>query len=333
MQPRTIISAAVATIALSAPLAAASLTDTFTSFYVFGDSLSDDGSNVGLFTDGTVWATPILDEFDAAGLDARNFAHGGANLLTVSPEAIVLDMEEQIGAFATHLALNPDPTNTNMLASVWIGGNDVVPAVLGAYDSAASLFGFSSAVDLLAGAYKQSLEALIGLGVDNFLVFDIPDVGDTPLVRRLTELNPPAPGELSLSQGATLVTQAINSAFDMVRDAIVDAAPDNAKPMFFEVSAFALSDDLRSNPALFGASAAGPCQNVTFGGQVIQLASGDPCSETTYWDGFHPTGNVHAFIETEVRSTLQPIPLPAAGWLLIGGLGGLALLRRRAATA
>lgn len=321
---RTFIAATALAATLSAPVAASSLTDKFTSFYVFGDSLSDDGSNVGLFTDVEVWAEPILDEFAAAGLDAINYAHAGANLLTVSPEAVVADLAEQIAEFGAYTLSNPDPSNTNSLASLWIGGNDVVPALLGYYDAAAAGLGFGSAVELLADAYKQSIEGLIALGIDNFLVFDIPDVGDTPLLLALEAF----PQFAGASTGATLLTQAINGAFDEVRDAILAASPEGAKPVFYEIEAFALSDDLRDNPELFGASSAGPCQNVIFEGNIIQLASGDPCSETTYWDGFHPTYNVHSYITGEVRDTLQPVPLPAAGWLLLAGVGGLFASRR-----
>ena len=34
---------------------------------------------------------------------------------------------------------------------------------------------------------------------------------------------------------------------------------------------------------------------------------------------------------TESTNTTTPIPLPAAGWMLLAGLGGLAAMRRRAA--
>ena len=54
------------------------------------------------------------------------------------------------------------------------------------------------------------------------------------------------------------------------------------------------------------------------------------CATTTFWDPFHPTGLIHSYVTDEVRNAyLAPVPLPAAGWMLLAGLGGLAALRRR----
>lgn len=43
------------------------------------------------------------------------------------------------------------------------------------------------------------------------------------------------------------------------------------------------------------------------------------------------SAEVFAEISTSAVSSVAPIPLPAAGWLLVAGLGGLAALRRRGA--
>lgn len=42
----------------------------------------------------------------------------------------------------------------------------------------------------------------------------------------------------------------------------------------------------------------------------------------------HVSGSTTEFASFEA-STVAPIPLPAAGWLLLGGLGGLAAMRRK----
>ncbi|MFX0547386.1 VPLPA-CTERM sorting domain-containing protein [Roseovarius sp. S1116L3] len=44
--------------------------------------------------------------------------------------------------------------------------------------------------------------------------------------------------------------------------------------------------------------------------------------------GYASDGGFEEFA-TEVKTPLAPVPLPAAGWLLIAGLGGLAAVRRR----
>jgi phospholipase/lecithinase/hemolysin len=53
------------------------------------------------------------------------------------------------------------------------------------------------------------------------------------------------------------------------------------------------------------------------------------CTQTTFWDPFHPTGSLHDFVANEVRAAgIAPVPLPAAGWMLLAALGALGFWRR-----
>lgn len=62
----------------------------------------------------------------------------------------------------------------------------------------------------------------------------------------------------------------------------------------------------------------------------------DCASEVAYfdafmWDSYLETGTLGGALShiTLIDGDTTPIPLPAAGWLLLGGLGGLAAMRRR----
>ena len=94
---------------------------------------------------------------------------------------------------------------------------------------------------------------------------------------------------------------------------------------------------------LFGNSRGGSDDQVTItlGNQVLVLsniASADDVSQT--WT-FTTTGGVLSFENTGgdnigavlSSATLSAVPVPAAGFLLVGALGGLAALRRRKARA
>lgn len=301
----------------TAPAMASSITDTFTSFWILGDSLSDDG-NRGRATDGLLWNEPIQDEFEAAGSPHANLAYGGANVVPMG-EPGILDLPQQVGALSAFQSSFGDTP----LVSLWIGGNDAVPIALNGYAQTPEQFAdMDFSLNLTVEIYRQSLLALVGLGVSDFLVFELPDVGDTPFVQAF------ATAGFVDAADVTDASKDLNSAFDAVHDTIAATVPGIN---FYKVAVFDLSDDLRDNPELFGATEVGPCAPTFFQGSLFIPAASDDCTKTTYWDGFHPTENVHLVLTDLARDALHPIPLPASAFLLLAGLGGLGLIRRRAA--
>jgi hypothetical protein len=60
------------------------------------------------------------------------------------------------------------------IVSVWIGGNDI-----GAFTSGLS-------PDTSVAAYASALSRIVGTGVSDLLLFEIPDVGFTPLLQDFT---------------------------------------------------------------------------------------------------------------------------------------------------
>jgi phospholipase/lecithinase/hemolysin len=182
------------------------------------------------------------------------------------------------------------------IVSVWIGGNDI-----GAFTSGLS-------PDTSVAAYASALSRIVGTGVSDLLLFEIPDVGFTPLLQDFT------PGaDTAAASGATAN---LNTAFF---DLVVASLPGSVSVT--RINTFDLTQIAYENPAFFGAASAGPC---TLSGQVL-----GECTQTTFWDPFHPTGSLHDFVANEVRAAgIAPVPLPAAGWMLLAALGALGFWRR-----
>lgn len=93
---------------------ASSVTDIYTSYYAFGDSLTDDGkfgmlappSLGGRFSNGPTYTEHIADQFIAAGLDTGNLALGGATggPVNLNPAGPLSTFGGQIATFTNTLA-------------------------------------------------------------------------------------------------------------------------------------------------------------------------------------------------------------------------------------
>lgn len=285
---------------------ATTLTDQFSSFWVLGDSLSAFAGETGApetarASDGPLWSEQIILDFDAADKDAESFARGAATA------GLGRDDPKDLAGQTEELLDEVDRFGDDPLVAIWIGGNDVRP-IIGGFPAQTS-----------EDVFRSTLEALIAVDVRDFLVFEVPDVGATPLVQNLPEGFP----EPDVFRD---VASDLNDRF-FGQDGVISELSPDVNVTFIET--FRLTQLALTDPGFFGAAAAGPCRiQDPASGQVVQLA---PCELTSFWDPFHPTTRLHSFVADEVRAAyVAPIPLPAAGWLLIAAVGGLVALRRRA---
>ncbi|RLJ51864.1 outer membrane lipase/esterase [Litoreibacter meonggei] len=304
----TVIAACVATSA-----AASTLTNTFTSFVVLGDSLSDNGNLpptaappppyfAGKFTNGDVWNEAIAAEFTAAGLLSQNFAFGGAK--TTSGGFAPPSLDEQVAL--TFSNIPPAALGDNPLFSIWAGANDIFGPLDAGTPELAPAIAEAAADNVAATIFDLSL-----LGVDDFLVFNLPDIGQTPSY----------PGDAD----ASLASAVFNT---KLADNILGLEAIGLN--IIEVDIASLFKDAVANPASYGLT------NVDDACVFNLFTTCDPNS-WLFWDTVHPTAFGHKIVETEVRAVLNAelsaVPVPAALPLLFAGIAALGLFGRRGKVA
>ena len=299
----------VACVALAAAPASAAV-------FAFGDSLSDLGNDRALtdgavpppsrymdgrFTNNGAW----LDYVAAAlGLQARasragfdpaaedqlvSFAYGGAGsgVSNLSPGGFpVPGLLGQVTEFAGSGAA----AGGDDLFIIWTGSNDY-------------LLGLADAPDQPVANIAGAVDALRGLGAQNFLIVNLPNLGDAPI---------------SLDNGAQAQLNELTAAHNAA------LAAELAEPgvTFFDVNA--LFQAALADPAAFGFTsglAAGPAAGCLF--------PPFDCSPVAYdgsffWDELHPSTAAHELI---AQAALEALGVPEPSALALLGLGLLALRR------
>ena len=312
--------ASAAAVALAAPAGAAPLSDTYSSLFVLGDSLSDDGNLFeatdgenppsppyfqGRFSDGPVFTDYLAQGFAVT----ENFAYGGAQ--AVPDDDAIPDLPEQLGFLAQ---VPPAAFGPNGLATLLLGANDLFAAIgTGAEESTARA---------AADAVVEGARTILGLGISKVAVLSLPRLDTTPLY---TLFQP------DLSDEALAAERAFNAALD------AGLAGLRAEGLDVErVDSQALFADLLADPATGIEEPVLPC---LFPSDEAAAAFGEPrlcdlaaeAPGRAFFDSVHPSAAVHeAFAErVEEALTPAPIPVPAAGLLLLAGLGALGAARRR----
>ncbi len=297
--------------------AAAETFDRYTSFWAFGDSLTDDGNLSaatggaapgapyfeGRFSNGPVWAEHIAEDFTNAGKTAENFAYGGAAVgpapLRPLPAPPVVDLDGQVGLFAE---ASPGRLGARPLASLWFGSNDLL--FNGVPNGDAKKVGRAAARGVASGALE-----LRDLGVRDVILFNLPALEKTPNYRIIN------PGG---AEQARKGTRAFNRTLARRADGLREAGM-----RVTEIDVFALFNELLDDPVKFGVvDARTPCYlpGVVFCGDTLAPL-------LAFFDPVHPNATIHAAVADAVRAEVAPVPLPAPALLLVGGLAALGLVR------
>jgi phospholipase/lecithinase/hemolysin len=321
------------------PVQASSL-NFFTSFWAFGDSLSDPGNlsaalePVGIdfppapyfegqFSNGPVWSDYIAKDFEKAGLATGNYAYGFAKALPspgVPPPLppFVLDLPQQIQQFA---AEDPGKLGQRPVASLLFGPNDIGYGGV----QTGTPEGVVAVATGAANAVADGVLTLKGLGIKDVLLFYIPPLDLIPGFALLPE--PPNPG---LSQLAGLGSVTFNAALHGRIPGLVDAGIN-----VMTVDLYGLFLALVDDPTQFGVlDAKHPCFTLLpeLGGPgFLPYCSPEKAPLFAFWDQSHPNSVIHEQIAGIVKQQVAPVPLPVTALLLVGGIAGLGLMRRRAA--
>jgi len=291
---------------------------------VFGDSLSDTGNLFGLtgaalpptvaydsgrFTNGKIWVEYLAElmeletptPFYASANPGTNYAIAGAasgdnattawqpvllppgNVITLPSKGLRLQTED-------FLAANEGICSSEMLFVIWSGAVDF--AILGNGPE------FNGIIENI----KDSIEDLIAVGGNKFLVLNLPPIADSPgAIGTYTSLffkdNLPADldGDVqSFNAGLKDMLKSVNEKND---DAIITHV--DVVPLFNEVS---------SNPAKFGIALDTGIPTLSEADLHLKEALVFINAENALWyDGIHPTSTFHNVVAESVYKVLKGI--------------------------
>lgn len=363
------ISLAISSCLISLEARAAS----FTGLNVFGDSLADSGNlftlTNALFppglpalppsppyaqksSNGPIWIDNVGQALglspalvtDLALNPAAPFPTQGINFAftgALSSDVHVLDdgipflapllpgFQEQIVAFSELSMLVPvDP---NALYVVWVGGNDYNEAFFNPASLPVSTV--EQLPNFVTDNIISGLSELTSLGAKEFLVVNLPNIGEAPFADFLDAL---IPEDIPAVLGQLISTH--NDLLSLKLDEFGQGQPEaNITTLDIET----LFDDILTNPAAFGLTNVTDACLINFqpGFQFDGIC--DNPDEFLFWDDVHPTAATSRIISDLALATLTPVndqpaasvpePGTLAALLAMGGVmaSGTSILKQK----
>lgn len=320
--------------AASSLVVSGAATANITSMVSFGDSLSDSGNvhaitgvyaapYAGLNSNGPVWTGHLSQSL---GLGAHTgsltggtaWGHAGArasvagnlvepNVLGAGHPGIPnMPVQTQVN---NYLASNGGSANPDTLYTLWGGANDALYA--------AATFDYA-AVPAAAADVANMADQLMDAGATSVLIMNLPNIGYTPKQNH-------SPADAA---GGDFISVTFNNSLA----ASVAAISDGRDIQIFD--AYTWTSDL-VNDLPVGMNGVDACiVDATLSaanGQTPGMCS-DP-SSYLWFDSIHPTTAGHQLLASSVLPLVQgldvaTVPVPAAAWLFLSGVAGLAGLKK-----
>ena len=307
-----------ATLSLSATAAGAV---SFNGVYVFGDSLSDAGyfrpflaaiglpaatvAGLGRFTTnpGPVWSE-LIAQYYGGNANPSNagggiYAQGGARVAvdSTSTPPVAASQRPVSTQITEYLSASGGRADPRALYGVWAGANDIFQNFVGMTGGTVNPSTFLPA---LATTEIQQIGRLSAAGAKYILVFNLPDIGNTPAFS-------PAVVSAAGSGAATAFVNGFNtSLFAGLQSAGIRVIP---------VDTYTLFNDILANASAFGftnttglACLPFPPFAVTPSSQFCgpgNLAASNAASSYSFADSVHPTTASHAIVADFVKSLID----------------------------
>jgi outer membrane lipase/esterase len=306
-------------------------TESFSTLFVFGDSLVDAGNTrlavlgagipnppadpaqgyfQGRFTNGLNYVDFLQRNLNGQNTVAslaggNNFGFGGA--LARNNGDFIPDLAAQVGSYFARTGGTTDP---NALYIINVGGNDLFAAF-----NNPALFGTFQADTI--GVITAQIRALNRAGARNILVTGLPNVGGSPIISNA--------GPSAAATARTLSVQ-----FNNLFNATLDGLTLETGTTLFRFDYINFFDRINANLSAFGLPS-----NLDLSTPCTTAQPNNPapdCSRFAFFDSVHPEARLQRLAFQEI-ATLTGIPEPMSFALLGLGLAGLGLARRRKTAA
>ncbi|MBF2028096.1 MAG: SGNH/GDSL hydrolase family protein [Oscillatoriales cyanobacterium C42_A2020_001] len=291
-----------------------------TGLYVFSDSLSDVGNFYaftnnqlpppqlgyfnGRFSNGPVWVDYLAPRLGLTSDIRTNFSFPGLTTGTTNTTIpnVLPGLQQQIPRF-TQATPQADP---NALYILWAGANDY-------------LGGQQTNPAIPVANLANAIQSLAGVGAKNFLVANLPDLGQVPLVRDRGA---------AVSQGATALTNGHNALLAQTLATLGNQlAPIGVNLIPLDVNT--VFSQAIANPAQFGlTNTSDPClfpSPLLFsntGGRPDPITVCPNPNQYLFWDSLHPSTTAHRLVGEAAFQTLSasavPEPPATAGMIVFG---------------
>lgn len=209
-------------------------------------------------------------------------------------------------AQVTGFLANNQTVDANGLYAVWGGGNDY-------------LFGQNPDVVQIVKNISNSVELLAQAGAQNILVFNLPDLGKTPIV--LGSANSP------------ILTAATNAHNAVLATSIAQLSNNIPGVNIIPVDINSLFNQAIANPGEFGfkdVTTSCVIYKITIN-QVLKTC--DNPNDFLFFDEVHPTTNAHKLVAEAALAAIRAKSVPESsttfGLLTFGALGAAAMFKYR----